>query len=354
MWRRRVERGVWLHVRFVWQREVRARRLHALHGGGRGGARAVALRATRGAGHAGRALRHDRVARVPADPPAATRGQAGGRAGAGGVRRDVRRHGPEPSRDGRHRPRRGQAQQGDVGGVPRPRRRLPAAGGRGRRARPGASLGAQRVAGCRRAGGRARAAGPVRAGGGAGVVGPARRGAGVRRGGVPSRPGGRVTEMSRPFPVERMLRGQEVTVAAAAAELPAIAARLQIPRVHALTCRWVLRPGPGGRVAAEGALRARVEQECVVSLDPFPVTVEHAFKVVFLPAASADAEPDEPDSPDILPYDGPALDLGEAAVEELALALDPFPRKPGATLPVEPVAEATIHPFAALKARRGG
>ena len=29
------------------------------------------------------------------------------------------------------------------------------------------------------------------------------------------------------------------------------------------------------------------------------------------------------------------LDLGEAASEQLALALDPFPRKPGAALPGE-------------------
>ena len=27
------------------------------------------------------------------------------------------------------------------------------------------------------------------------------------------------------------------------------------------------------------------------------------------------------------------MDLGEAAAEQLALALDPFPRKPGASLP---------------------
>ena len=162
-----------------------------------------------------------------------------------------------------------------------------------------------------------------------------------------------MSEMARPFAVERIARGQEVTVTAEAAELPAIAGRLHIPRVHSLTCRWRLMPGQGGRVAAEGNLRAKVEQECVVSLDPFAVTLEHAFSVVFLPAGAADAEPDEPDSPDILPYDGPMLNLGEAAVEELALALDPFPRKPDAVLPGEPMAEATVHPFAALKRLRG-
>ena len=36
---------------------------------------------------------------------------------------------------------------------------------------------------------------------------------------------------------------------------------------------------------------------------------------------------------DEIPYEGTSIDLGEAASEQLALALDPFPRKPGAELP---------------------
>ena len=43
------------------------------------------------------------------------------------------------------------------------------------------------------------------------------------------------------------------------------------------------------------------------------------------------------------------IDLGQYAVEQLALALDPFPRKPGATF-VQPEEPAEISPFAALKA----
>ena len=113
-----------------------------------------------------------------------------------------------------------------------------------------------------------------------------------------------------------------------------------------------MRPTKSGRIAADGLLTARVEQECVVSLDPFPVTVEHAFTVIFAPAEAVTDEPDDPDAPDILPYEAPALDLGEATVEELALALDPFPRKPGAELPDQSGPEATIHPFAALARRR--
>jgi len=163
-----------------------------------------------------------------------------------------------------------------------------------------------------------------------------------------------MTEMPRPLAVDRILaRSQEIVVTAEAAELAPIAARLRIPTVASLSCRWRLRPIKSGRIAADGLLTARVEQECVVSLDPFPVTVEHAFTVVFVPAESLSDEPDDPDAPDVLPYVAPAIDLGEATVEELALALDPFPRKPGAELPDQSEPEVMINPFAALARRRG-
>ena len=41
---------------------------------------------------------------------------------------------------------------------------------------------------------------------------------------------------------------------------------------------------------------------------------------------------------------GATIDLGEATVEQLALALDPFPRKPGIALPEE-AAEAPDTPI---------
>ena len=46
------------------------------------------------------------------------------------------------------------------------------------------------------------------------------------------------------------------------------------------------------------------------------------------------------------------IDLGEAAAEQLALALDPYPRAPGAVLEMEEEPEAA--PFAALAAFPAG
>ena len=46
------------------------------------------------------------------------------------------------------------------------------------------------------------------------------------------------------------------------------------------------------------------------------------------------------------------IDLGEAVAQQLAIALDPYPRAPGAALPEEP--RAAGGPFAALKSLKRG
>ncbi|MCT6647115.1 DUF177 domain-containing protein, partial [Enterococcus faecalis] len=55
------------------------------------------------------------------------------------------------------------------------------------------------------------------------------------------------------------------------------------------------------------------------------------------------------DEDDVDPIEDGKIDLGQYAVEQLALSLDPFPRKPGAEF-VQPEEPAEISPFAALKA----
>ena len=57
-----------------------------------------------------------------------------------------------------------------------------------------------------------------------------------------------------------------------------------------------------------------------------------------------------PDDIDEIPYSGGTIDLGEAAAEQLALALDPYPRIDGAAMP-DFDGEDT-GPFAALARRR--
>ena len=135
-------------------------------------------------------------------------------------------------------------------------------------------------------------------------------------------------ELSRMVAVDRLPAA--MTVEATPAECAALAVRLRIPAVHALRCRFELRR-QGDTVLAEATLDARVEQSCVVSLEPVAQTVQERVSLRFVPSVDEDADED-PEAPDELPYDGRTIDLGEAAAEQLALALDPYPRHPDAEL----------------------
>ncbi len=158
-----------------------------------------------------------------------------------------------------------------------------------------------------------------------------------------------------------------MTIVASPAERAALAQVNDLPAVHsfdAVLRAWRVR-GEGIEVAGE--VRARVRQICVATLEPFdaeivePVTMRFAPPVE--PAAprsrrGAAVETQEPtrdplgeDPPD--PLIGGVADVGAVAAEYFTLALDPYPRKPGAAF-VEPGREeapTTVSPFAPLRAR---
>ncbi|WP_292230058.1 DUF177 domain-containing protein [Brevundimonas sp.] len=107
------------------------------------------------------------------------------------------------------------------------------------------------------------------------------------------------------------------------------------------TSEWTLK----GRVTAHAV------QTCGLTLEPLPVDVDRRFSIQLIEAAPQETDEievtlDEEDA-DLI-EDG-KIDLGQYAVEQLALSLDPFPRKPGAEF-VQPEEPNEISPFAALKA----
>ena len=111
------------------------------------------------------------------------------------------------------------------------------------------------------------------------------------------------------------------------------------------------RHGLGG-LHLLGALSATVGQTCVLTLDPIENEVEENIDLVFAPAPTSIAE--SSGSVEEVPIDGPepltggAIDLGAIATEFLILALDPYPRKPGAVFEPPDVPDDSDHPFAAL------
>jgi hypothetical protein len=87
-------------------------------------------------------------------------------------------------------------------------------------------------------------------------------------------------------------------------------------------------------------------QTCVISLEDFSATVEERFTIRCVPEGD-ESDSDDPASFDEITYSDATLDLGEAAAEQLALALDPYPHAPGAVL-LDLPDDAEAQPFAGL------
>ncbi|MGK7869336.1 YceD family protein [Falsiroseomonas sp. E2-1-a20] len=140
-------------------------------------------------------------------------------------------------------------------------------------------------------------------------------------------------EFSRPH---RLGAGEtrSVELRARPDECAALAARFAIPAVERLEARLTLTPETGGTTRLTGTLEADVVQDCVVTLDPVPQQVRTRLDLRILPPGTP-ATDDDPDSPDEVETTGNGVDLGEVVAEQLALALDPYPRAPDAAIPPE-------------------
>jgi uncharacterized metal-binding protein YceD (DUF177 family) len=133
-------------------------------------------------------------------------------------------------------------------------------------------------------------------------------------------------ELSRVIEVSRIpVTGSAERIIADSTERALVARRLGLPAVSSLTADLMLTRWHGEGVKVAGRFDAEVEQVCVVTLDPFPATVSDTIERYFLPNARA-AEPEA----DIDSFADGVIELSEVVVESLSLALDPYPRKPGA------------------------
>ena len=94
-------------------------------------------------------------------------------------------------------------------------------------------------------------------------------------------------------------------------------------------------------VRIRGTIRAKIVQECIVTLVPVVSDLDIPVDAVFLPEDSPLRRPvDEdgalivdPEGPDIPEtFEGGSIDAGAIAEEFFELAIDPYPRAPGAEL----------------------
>lgn len=160
------------------------------------------------------------------------------------------------------------------------------------------------------------------------------------------------------LPYSEVVRINEIGAGLSRTLVPEDAARARIARsldlgaLDIFEADLALVPGRAGWTLS-GRVRAKLEQICGITLERLPVEIDQPFAVELVVAT--EPEPDEvevmidDDAPDVI-EDG-RIDLGQYAVEQLALTLDPFPRKPGAAF-VQPDEPAEISPFAVLRAFR--
>lgn len=142
------------------------------------------------------------------------------------------------------------------------------------------------------------------------------------------------SEFSRPQRLDTIGAGEnQVHVQAEANERIALAARFGLKAIDSLKADYAIRRDARG-IIATGHLSARVVQACVITDEPVPARIEEDFAIRFFPETDSDDSDDETelseDECDIVFYSGSAIDLGEAAAESLALALDPYPRSASA------------------------
>lgn len=170
------------------------------------------------------------------------------------------------------------------------------------------------------------------------------------------------TEFSRPERLDTIgERDRTVTIRASESECAAVAKRFGLVSIARLEATIAVRRDSGG-IVAQGRVSGDVVQACSVTDEPLPVTIDEPMSLRFVDEVGSEADEIElsEDVLDTMPIEGGAIDLGDAAAETLALALDPFPRGPNAAATLAAagvVAEEDFQPanaFAGLKATLAG
>jgi len=140
---------------------------------------------------------------------------------------------------------------------------------------------------------------------------------------------------SRPVNIEKIKsKGLRKTIEANGQEREKLADHLTITAIDAMSFNCLLLPWKKGGVELSGQVTATFKQTCVVTLEVFSTEISQDVKRYFanagqlkLDSAVIDLESLEDDVPDVV--ENGLLDIGDIAVETLALCLSPYPRKPG-------------------------
>lgn len=154
-------------------------------------------------------------------------------------------------------------------------------------------------------------------------------------------------------------KGLPVVVEADARQRGALAEAHGLVSVEKFRAELLITQWKRNGVKVSGRVEADITQECVVTLDPLPARIDETVEGLFLPEDSKlgrlgfeaggeihiDAE--GPDSPET--FSGDTIDVGALAEEFFGLGIDPYPRKPDATLASEGDEEGSSQPEGPLQ-----
>ena len=167
--------------------------------------------------------------------------------------------------------------------------------------------------------------------------------------------------LSRTVRIDDAKDGEEHLVEVDRTERETIAALLDLASLDRLSFACDFYRRGKGCLFLQGTLAASVTQTCVVSLEPVASALQIPVEIEFWPTSLIDqltATFDEAASLGMLDWPEPIvdgrIDLGPVIYETLATALDPYPRREGASLEwlnagEAPGAAKAESPFAALE-----
>jgi hypothetical protein len=136
--------------------------------------------------------------------------------------------------------------------------------------------------------------------------------------------------------------GMPVTITADEEQRARLAADHHLVSVEGWKAELLVERWKRNGVRVSGRVEADITQECVVTLEPLRTSISEEVSQLYFPEDSKlgrlgfhapgevhlDAE--GPDSPET--FSGDTIDVGALAEEFFALAIDPYPRKQGASL----------------------
>ncbi|CAN7700215.1 YceD family protein [Mesorhizobium sp. LjNodule214] len=137
-------------------------------------------------------------------------------------------------------------------------------------------------------------------------------------------------------------KGLPVVIDADDRQRAALATEHELLSVERYRAELLVTPWKRHGVKVSGRVEADITQACIVTLDPVAAHIDEPFEALFLPEQSKLGrqgfegggeivlDADGPDSPET--FSGETIDVGALAEQFFGLAIDPYPRKAGASV----------------------